>query len=125
MELKIKEYQIPVIQSNYEELCNQLADLYQKAADAQNGGGAPLPPPPPDPIPPKPTPIPSFWERAKEWVAENKSKIAGIVGAVAVLVVVLVLIRSKKEEPSPNKPSYCELVSDSIQNIHILRPPTI
>ena len=103
----------PSIQANYEELCNQLADLYQKAADAQSGGGGGTNPPP-DPIPPNPTPTPSFWDNVKEWVTKNKGKVAIIASAV-VLVVLLVLIRPKGEEPYQNEPSYCELVADSIQ----------
>lgn len=56
-----------------------------------------------------------IWEKAKEWVIENKSKVAGIVGAVAVVVMLLVLLRPKQEEPRQDEPSYCELVADSIQ----------
>lgn len=152
----------PSIQADYEELCNQLADLYSKAkptvtvsASPANdgtvtGGGtyeqgtlctvralankghsfinwieggdvvstdanytfyvtgnrtlvANF------------TSRPAFEGRIKEWVTENKGKVASIIGAAAVLVVLLVLLRPKKEEPHQNEPSYCELVSDSIQ----------
>lgn len=95
----------PSIHANYEELCNQLADLYQKAVDAQTGGGGGTNPPP---IPPNPTLTPSFWDNVKEWISNNKGKIAGIVGAAAVLVVLLVLLRPKNGgDTHPPQTSYC------------------
>ena len=97
----------PSIQANYEELCNQLADLYQKAADTQSGGGEGTNPPP-DPNSPNPTPTPSFWNNVKEWISDNKGKIAGIVGATVVLVVLLVLLRPKNDSGTPpSQTSYC------------------
>lgn len=97
----------PSIQANYEELCNQLADLYQKSADTQSGGGGGTNPPP-DSNSPNPTPTPSFWDNVKEWISDNKGKIAGIVGAAAVLVVLLVLLRPKKDSDTPpSQTSYC------------------
>ena len=147
----------PSIQANYEELCNQLADLYSKAmptvnvsASPDNGGnvigggtyeqgasctvtalankgytfinwieggnvvstdanytfnvtgnrtlvanftgGGGL----------------AFGGRIKEWVAENKGKVAIIASAVAVLVVLLVLLRPKEGGGTvPPQTSYC------------------
>ena len=160
----------PSIQANYEELCNQLADLYSKAmptvnvsASPDNGGnvtgggtyeqgasctvtalankgytfinwieggnvvstdanytfnvignrtlvanftgGGGL----------------AFGGRVKEWVIENKSKVAGIVGAVAVVAVLLALVLPKLKSSDgsnhdPKEPSYCEQANDSIRN---------
>lgn len=97
----------PSIQANYEELCNQLADLYQKSADTQSSGGGGTNPPP-DSNSPNPTPTPSFWDNVKEWISDNKGKIAGIVGATVVLVVLLVLLRPKNDSGTPpSQTSYC------------------
>lgn len=158
----------PSIQADYEELCNQLADLYSKAkptvtvsaspanggtvtgggiyeqgflctvtalankgfsfinwiedgnvvsnnanytfnvtgnrtlvANFTGGGGV------------------AIGRRIKEWVAENKSKVAGIIGAAVVVVLLaLVLPRLKSsDDPKTNpEPSYCEQAKDSIRN---------
>lgn len=90
----------PSLQANYEELRDQLEDLYQRVVDAQNGGRDKLPP---DSIPPTPQPTPSFWDNVKEWISNNKGKVAIISGA-AVLVVLLVLFRPK-QAPAPEQ--YC------------------
>lgn len=95
----------PSLKTDYEELRNQLADLYQKAKDAQVNTPSPQPPTPP-----------SFGKNITVWISENKIKVAGIVGAIAALVVVLALFHPKKEVIPPEKPSYCQLAADSIKN---------
>ncbi|MBR6928722.1 MAG: hypothetical protein IKH61_00685 [Bacteroidales bacterium] len=98
---------VPSLETDYEELSNQLAELYQKAVDVQSGGGGETHPYTPSPTP---LPTPSLWDKVKEWVDENKVKVAGIVGAAVVLAVLLVLIlpKLKSDNPEPNPvPQYC------------------
>lgn len=93
----------PSIPADYEELCNQLNDLYQMAVTAQSEGGGTTSP---DPIPPTPTPSPR--NGIKDWISDNKSKIVGIMGVAAVAVVILVLFWPKKDAPRPPiKTPYC------------------
>ena len=114
----------PNLESDYEEINEQLADLYQKAADAQSDdGGDTNPPPPPDSIPPTPQPIPSFWNSVKEWVIENKGKVASIIGTAAVLMLLLVLIFPKLKWTGDHKHNhqYCctERVNQVIDSVII------
>lgn len=100
----------PTLQTDYEEIRNQLADLYQKASGVPKpptgGGDGPKPPLPPN--------EPSILEKIKIWVSNHKA--ITIAGAAAIVVLLLVLIKPKNDDITLPYQYCCKETVDSLIN---------
>ena len=100
----------PTLQTDYEEIRNQLADLYQKASGVPKpptgGGDGPKPPLPPN--------EPSNLEKIKIWVSNHKA--ITIAGAAAIVVLLLVLIKPKNDDITLPYQYCCKETVDSLIN---------
>lgn len=100
----------PTLQTDYEEIRNQLADLYQKTSGVPKpptgGGDGPKPPLPPN--------EPSNLEKIKIWVSNHKAIM--IAGAAAIVVLLLVLIKPKNDDITLPYQYCCKETVDSLIN---------